>query len=326
MPYVSVIIPTYNRKEMLSETLDSLAQQTFPFDGFEVIVVDDGSIDGVEEIAELHVPYQLRYLRQENQGDAAARNTGAMASRAEILVSLDDDMIPEGDYLEHLVNAVEGGATIIAAGASHVWLNETNPLLDHTRFQRLSPERLINQELPFPKLCMNSMAVRRQDFFALGAMQDLGFPGSSLWSDVDFAYRAYLHGYQFILAGEAVIWHRDYVHRDLDTFKKRAGLMAYRAVRLFAKYPGLIDYLPMFDDKRPVDWKNDPSRLITRKLVRRCSSTRLVLWGLERLYYFSIRASQKPHLSGTLRRWIGGGNIANGYRQGLRDFKDEKTL
>ncbi|MBX7232932.1 MAG: glycosyltransferase [Caldilineales bacterium] len=51
MSYVSVIIPTYNRKAMLKQTLASLARQTFPCDRFEVIVVDDGGSDGTEAVA-----------------------------------------------------------------------------------------------------------------------------------------------------------------------------------------------------------------------------------------------------------------------------------
>ncbi|HSJ85789.1 MAG TPA: glycosyltransferase, partial [Anaerolineales bacterium] len=49
-PTVSVIIPTYNRKHLLRETLNSIAQQTQPNDNFEVIVVDDGSTDGTAAI------------------------------------------------------------------------------------------------------------------------------------------------------------------------------------------------------------------------------------------------------------------------------------
>ena len=52
-PKVSVIIPTYNRKDSLRETLNSLAQQTYPSDCFEVIIVDDGSTDGTAAIRQL---------------------------------------------------------------------------------------------------------------------------------------------------------------------------------------------------------------------------------------------------------------------------------
>jgi len=51
LPHVSVIIPTYNRKDSLLRTLDSLSRQTYPAECFEVIVVDDGGCDGTEVVA-----------------------------------------------------------------------------------------------------------------------------------------------------------------------------------------------------------------------------------------------------------------------------------
>src|SRR5262245_46690597 len=64
LPTVSIIVPTYNRKDLLGETLDSLAQQTYPSDRFEVIIVDDGSTDGTEAIAAKTFPFTLRYFWQ----------------------------------------------------------------------------------------------------------------------------------------------------------------------------------------------------------------------------------------------------------------------
>ena len=95
LPTVSVVIPTYNRKDMLREALNSLAQQTYPTDRFEIIVVDDGSTDGTDQIAAVAFPFTLRYFWQTNQGDATARNLGARQSQADILVFLDDDILVE---------------------------------------------------------------------------------------------------------------------------------------------------------------------------------------------------------------------------------------
>jgi glycosyltransferase involved in cell wall biosynthesis len=91
-PTISVIIPTYNRRESLLRTLNSLKEQTFPRDRFVAMVVDDGSTDDTPTIVNQEYPFTLCYLRQKNQGATAARNYGATISQSEILVFIDDDI------------------------------------------------------------------------------------------------------------------------------------------------------------------------------------------------------------------------------------------
>ena len=85
---VSVIIPTYNREELLCETIDSVLAQTFT--DFEIIVIDDGSTDNTEQrIAQFG--NRIRYYKQENLGLNAARNRAMSLSRGEYIAVLDDD-------------------------------------------------------------------------------------------------------------------------------------------------------------------------------------------------------------------------------------------
>lgn len=94
-PFVSVVVPTHNRRALLRRVLAGLAEQTYSLDRFEVIVVVDGSDDGTDEmLASLRTPYPLRVLRQEQGGPAAARNAGIAAARGQAIIFLDDDVIP----------------------------------------------------------------------------------------------------------------------------------------------------------------------------------------------------------------------------------------
>ena len=102
VPLVSVVIACYNSARYLAETLTSVVAQTYP--RIEIIVVDDGSSDATASIAQ---SYPVKYLRQENQGVSAARNTGFLHCRGEYVQFLDHDdrLLPE---------AIETGVRLLA--------------------------------------------------------------------------------------------------------------------------------------------------------------------------------------------------------------------
>ncbi len=106
---VSVIICTYNRANSLKRTLRSLAKQTLDYRDFEIIVVDDGSIDSTSKTCKTmrdDLP-NLRYVSTgKHSGLAHARNLGIKESRGDCVLFLDDDCIAEEDWLECMKNAL----------------------------------------------------------------------------------------------------------------------------------------------------------------------------------------------------------------------------
>ena len=115
-PRASVIIPTYNRREILRKALLALAKSTVPFDEFEVVVVDDGSTDGTKDMIDsLELPYDLIYERQERKGPASARNLAINLARGEIMIFIDSDILVVPEFVSaHL--AAHKEPKVVAVG------------------------------------------------------------------------------------------------------------------------------------------------------------------------------------------------------------------
>ncbi|GGV76932.1 bifunctional polysaccharide deacetylase/glycosyltransferase family 2 protein [Streptomyces massasporeus] len=131
---VTVIVPAYNEKECIANTLDSLARSTHPI---EIIVVDDGSTDGTSEIAREAAlalgMTNVRVVRQENTGKPAALNNGVRSARHDIVVMMDGDTVFEPDTVRQLVqpfadpevgavagNAKVGNRTTVIGAWQHI--------------------------------------------------------------------------------------------------------------------------------------------------------------------------------------------------------------
>jgi glycosyltransferase involved in cell wall biosynthesis len=112
-PAISVVVPTRDRLASLERCLAALDGQTFA-ERLEVVVVDDGSVaaDGVTAIVARHP--NARLVRQSAAGPAAARNAGARHAGGETLCFTDDDCLPQVDWVEELMAAIEGGADAVA--------------------------------------------------------------------------------------------------------------------------------------------------------------------------------------------------------------------
>lgn len=117
-PFVSVIIPTYNRVHLLKDTVQSVRNQTFR--DFEIIVVDDGSSDGTAEW--LKEQQDLVVITQRNAGIATSRNNGAAAARGSWLAFLDHDDVWAEDKLAVQVKFIKENPEVALVAARHVRL------------------------------------------------------------------------------------------------------------------------------------------------------------------------------------------------------------
>jgi glycosyltransferase involved in cell wall biosynthesis len=113
-PVVSVILPTYNRVELLSNAIRSVLNQTFQ--DFEIIVVDDFSTQQIDEVVSWFADSRIRlFRRNQNGGEAAARNTGLEQASGELIAFLDDDDEWFPEKLARQINIIQSSDTDVAA-------------------------------------------------------------------------------------------------------------------------------------------------------------------------------------------------------------------
>jgi glycosyltransferase involved in cell wall biosynthesis len=121
MPTVSICIPTYNRKEFLKETLESVFAQTC--EDYEVVIVDDGSTDGTDRMIK-DAGYNLRYHWQQNQGEPAARNSLVKLAHGRYISFLDSDDLLFPDSIERLVRAAEAEPDDVVVYGPYIRIDE----------------------------------------------------------------------------------------------------------------------------------------------------------------------------------------------------------
>src|SRR5258708_2348990 len=193
---MTVIVPTFNRCALLRDVLQDLDRQGNMPERFEVIVVDDGSTDGTPEVLRSFHPkhYDLRSVRQRNQGLSVARNAGAEAATGTVLAYLDDDVFVDPKYVSGLVSvfashpdvaAVAGQVTLKLEAPRPRWLT---PGLEEflSKFDaRSRPELVLPPDSPRGA----NFAVRRSVWADLGGFS-LGFDrqGDSLVSNGELEF------------------------------------------------------------------------------------------------------------------------------------------
>lgn len=113
---VSIIVPTYNRAQLLPQSLATLSSQTVM--PLEILVIDDGSSDGTEQVV-TSLPGPIRYVKQANGGKSSAVNTGLSLARGSMIWLFDDDDWAEPDAIEKRLHALNARPKLGFVGAGH---------------------------------------------------------------------------------------------------------------------------------------------------------------------------------------------------------------
>jgi glycosyltransferase involved in cell wall biosynthesis len=130
---VSVIIPTFNRQQVIARAIDSVLAQKRPAD--EIIIVDDGSTDGTEALIKRKYP-ALTYLRQNKHGVSHARNRGIKAAEGKWLAFLDSDDVWLPEKLEKQLKALFLKSSFKICHTDEIWIRRgqrVNPMKKHVK-------------------------------------------------------------------------------------------------------------------------------------------------------------------------------------------------
>lgn len=209
-PAVSVVIPTYQRRRVVSATVEALARQAGA-PPFEIIVVVDGSTDGTaEHLRGLSLAVPLTVIEQANAGASSARNRGAAAAKAPILLFIDDDMeAAEGLILAHTRQHALGRDVVLG----HIPLHPQSPRNIMSQgvgaWAEQRRERLAQAgaALTLHDLLTGQISISRTAFDAVGGF-DLKFTQNGTFGneDIDFGLRLLDGGHDIAFCPEAVTY------------------------------------------------------------------------------------------------------------------------
>ena len=234
-PLVSVVVATRDRREQLSILLDALDSQTLPRELFEVVIVDDGSVDGSADLAEARADRVVR--NPSSLGPAGARQQGWPIASAGLIAFTDDDCRPEPDWLEQGLEVHRANSRSIVQGKTRPDelsnIDLRTPLARSIRVDHLGP---------FFETC--------NVFYPKALLEEVGGFDDAIATageDADLAMRALATGCGAVFAEDAIVNHSVEVHsfeRALRGTKRWASLVPlvarHRQLRKDFLWRGLI--------------------------------------------------------------------------------------
>lgn len=256
-PRISVVVPTYQRRNSVVRLLESLRTQTLPPDAFEVIAAVDGSTDGTAEaVRAFRAPYALLALEGPNRGRGGACNAGIRAASGEVVVLLDDDMEAAPGLLAahahahtgHIRRAVVGAAPIAASPDSPPFVRYA---ADGFR-KRLARLGQPGYQLGFRDVYTGNFSAPREVLLAVGGFDEAFRVYGH--EDYELALRLQAAGVALAYSAEALA-HQHY-EKTFAAFAPDGIARGRTAVLFAAKHPAIVDQLKLSEYRQwPWRWR-----------------------------------------------------------------------
>ncbi|MCG6880633.1 MAG: mycofactocin biosynthesis glycosyltransferase MftF [Deltaproteobacteria bacterium] len=238
-PFVSIIVPVYNRTNEIGACLASLLKLNYPASRREIIVVDDASRDQTVSVIE---NYDVRVIVQpKNMGQSAARNIGVQAAKGEIIAFMDSDCTADPDWLRELLPYFHDPRLVLVGGS--VDAPKGNSQLD--RYEAVqSPLNMGAKSVTgkgkdsvfYVPTC--NMVLRKETYIRAGGLDERLRVGE----DVDFCWKLMALGYRLMYTPEGRVTHR-HRNRLFENFRRRFDYGTSEAV-LYDRYRQIIKRFP----------------------------------------------------------------------------------
>lgn len=280
----SVVLPTHGRRRSLLRVLRALDRQQTPVGTFEAVVICDGDVDGSADACEALAPdlsYRLHVLRQHNQGPAAARNAGVAAARADLIVFLDDDVVPDERLIALHLAAHRDRDRLVTIGPllppqdAHlsVWCSWEERVLCE-QYQAMAAGRW---QPTWRQFYTGNAALRRELVLEAGGFD----PVFRRAEDVEFALRLHQNGVRFSFLSQARGWH--HVARSFQAWLNTSRAYGQADAMMAAtQRPWILAMVAGFYQKRSAG---------TRMLTELCATRALPMHALTWLLGIAVRAA-----------------------------------
>jgi glycosyltransferase involved in cell wall biosynthesis len=244
--FFSIVIPTYNRLDMLVRVLDALEKQV-DAPPFEVIVINDGSRDDTERA--MSQRNGITFRTQPNGGPGRARNHGVSLASGRYVIFIGDDTVPEPRFVaEHARVHAEANHDPMAACLGYTgWPRKerVTAFMDYINDYGLQfGYKLIEHGavVPYNFFYTSNISIDRE--LLLAHPFDTTFP-SAAWEDIELAYRLDAKGLKIHYNARAVTRHHHPM--DIDSFARRQYTVGKSGAIFFEKHPELGHFLGVYE-------------------------------------------------------------------------------
>ena len=203
--FISIVIPTYNRLPILEKCLNSLEEQRIDskIEGFEIIVVDDGSTDGTQAWLGKHLSSypHVRLISQEHGGPAKARNRGVENSLGDVIVFIDSDLVVDKFFLVSHATSLRKACEALGNRYCFTY----GAVINTNNFENLTSESLKLQDISWAYFATGNVAIHK-NILQIAGLFDVDFSLYG-WEDLELGERLRQMGVKLIRCPKAIGYH-----------------------------------------------------------------------------------------------------------------------